>query len=982
MKHCLIFAVFLCIAATVCYAEETRYALLVGIDQYESNEITPLKGAVNDALALRDVLTDHADFLPENVFCLISTDQANLPTLRNIVIKLGYIVSRMKPSDMFLLFFSGHGISQGENSYLLPYRADMTDQLLLSKSGLSTKEMMKNYLDKIKSGKILLILDSCRKKLKVGRGNEDNIMTDEFARAVSLVTRANANDDVELRATIYACKKGESAYEDTGKRRGFLSIALEEALKGKADENGDNKITLGEVEFYLGEKVPDLVSEKYGSGRKQTPWVEKSGTIGGKWVFSNIGNRYAPGPEVYRLEIDYTEGFQVSLNAEATGKQTPTSFVLSAGQYTVKLTKPRYKTYETAVNLGPQNTLATIQGTGIQNGQPPPPTGYGLLYVKASADGQPTQAKVSVDNQEVGSTPYTDPVIPTGAHRIKVSRQLYHDHEELVTVFKDSKHTVDAVLRPAYGSLKVNSTPSDADVELTDISGTRWGSGKTSYNIQKLPSGNYSLKLSKDRYYENNIPITISDDQITTKSLSLDPKFGILEVNSTPSGINVYLAGKELGNTPIEKEIDSGSYILELRNELYLDWSEQISIRDGEKTIISPNLIENFGELKVEVMPEGSQILVDGKEKGKTPITLKLTPIMHHIKVKHDDYVPQVYESLIIVRGEAETISKPLERKMGTLLLLSEPAEARIIIDGKSQGADGKAYGVTPNIISLPTGSHRLKLTSDPPYQDHEETVDIVWNKTVERNVKLPDTPPTPPGMVLIPAGEFQMGSNDGDDDEKPVHTVYLDAFYIDKYEVTNAQYKKFMDATSHEAPGYWDDSRFNKPDQPVVGASWHDAVAYTKWAGKRLPTEAEWEKAARGGPIRRKYVWGDSDSPPSKAGNFADETAKKEHPNWPVFEGYNDGYLETSPVGSFAPNDYRLYDMAGNVWEWCADWYDKDYYSNSPRSNPKGPSSGRCRVIRSGSWSNNPFDLRVAHRNCDLPICANYLIGFRCAGL
>jgi len=216
--------------------------------------------------------------------------------------------------------------------------------------------------------------------------------------------------------------------------------------------------------------------------------------------------------------------------------------------------------------------------------------------------------------------------------------------------------------------------------------------------------------------------------------------------------------------------------------------------------------------------------------------------------------------------------------------------------------------------------------------------------------------------MALILAGEFQMGSNDGDSDEKPVHTVYLDAFYIDKYEVTNAQYKKFIDATEYKAPYYWNDSRFNAPNNPVVGVTWYDAKAYADWAGKRLPTEAEWEKSARGGLVGKKYPWGD---------NVTHDNAN-----------YYDGGNGISPVGSFKSNGYGLYDMAGNVWEWCADWYDRNYYANSPISNPAGPSSGLHRVLRGGSWGNDNDNLRVAYRYNNDPARLSSNIGFRCAGL
>ncbi|MBD3184083.1 SUMF1/EgtB/PvdO family nonheme iron enzyme [Candidatus Poribacteria bacterium] len=219
--------------------------------------------------------------------------------------------------------------------------------------------------------------------------------------------------------------------------------------------------------------------------------------------------------------------------------------------------------------------------------------------------------------------------------------------------------------------------------------------------------------------------------------------------------------------------------------------------------------------------------------------------------------------------------------------------------------------------------------------------------------------------MVLIPAGEFQMGSESGGDDEKPVHIVYLDDFYIDKYEVTNARYKKFLDETDHREPGYWKDPNYNSPDHPVVGISWEDARAFCKWAGKRLPTEAEWEKAARGGLVGKKYPWGD-EIDHDKANYYG--------------TGGKDKWEYTSPVGSFPPNEYGLFDMAGNVWEWCADVYDSKYYSVSEKKNPKGPESGVFRVLRGGGWIPNDVEhLRVSYRGALKQTQSHCGFGFRC---
>ena len=252
----------------------------------------------------------------------------------------------------------------------------------------------------------------------------------------------------------------------------------------------------------------------------------------------------------------------------------------------------------------------------------------------------------------------------------------------------------------------------------------------------------------------------------------------------------------------------------------------------------------------------------------------------------------------------------------------------------------------------------------------------------------------TPPGMVLIPAGDFEMGSNDGENDEQPVHTVYVDAFYMDKYEVTNAEYKKFVDANPQwqksRAPILlrdgtylieWNGNNYptGKANHPVVYVSWYAAMAYSKWTGKRLPTEAEWEKSARGGKAGLKYPWGN--------------TISSGHAN------YDSNVKGTSVVGSYSANGYGLYDMAGNVWEWCLDAYDGDFYSSSPRRNPlRNPLGGvntlsdadliindytnveLDRVLRGGSFHSLALYVRVAFRSSHSPSSTGGSVGFRCA--
>jgi formylglycine-generating enzyme required for sulfatase activity len=257
--------------------------------------------------------------------------------------------------------------------------------------------------------------------------------------------------------------------------------------------------------------------------------------------------------------------------------------------------------------------------------------------------------------------------------------------------------------------------------------------------------------------------------------------------------------------------------------------------------------------------------------------------------------------------------------------------------------------------------------------------------------------------MVYVPAGEFQMGSDESGapaftGDEFPQHTVTLDGFWIDQMEVSVAQFRQFVTETGYETEAERDGwgwawtgiewaeadgvdwqhpqglDRSAQDNHPVTQVSWNDVTAYCEWAEARLPTEAEWEYAARG-PEGLTYPWGDEFD--GTRLNFCDTNCPRDAKD----ADYDDGYEMTAPVGSYpgGASWCGASDMAGNVWEWVADWYGVDYYASSPSQNPTGPESGEYRLLRGGGWQNNQGDVRAANRYSIIPAPRNDYLGFRC---
>jgi len=358
-------------------------------------------------------------------------------------------------------------------------------------------------------------------------------------------------------------------------------------------------------------------------------------------------------------------------------------------------------------------------------------------------------------------------------------------------------------------------------------------------------------------------------------------------------------------------------------------------------------VIVKFGS----VPPEAS-VTLDGKILCQTPKEKAVLQGEHWVEMGKDGY-----------RSKREKVT--VNRNGQELSWNLVPIQTRISLDAVDDRTsndliadvyvDGTKVGQTPYNGLVAVSAGRIEVAPEG-FDRQTVSVALEEGKTAQATAhfRSVEKPKVPSGMVLIPAGCFQMGSTDEDDDEKPVHQVCLDAFSMDKYDVTQGAY--------HAATGKNPSNFSNCGDNcPVEQVNWNEAKAYCESQGKRLPTEAEWEYAARAGTTTR-YYWGND---ASEAGRYA----------W--YAG-NSGST-THPVGQKEPNAWGLYDMAGNVWQWTADWYAKDYYGSSPERNPKGPGSGSYRVDRGGSWHLVPANLRSAYRRSGTPDYRSSGFGFRC---
>ena len=432
-----------------------------------------------------------------------------------------------------------------------------------------------------------------------------------------------------------------------------------------------------------------------------------------------------------------------------------------------------------------------------------------------------------------------------------------------------------------------------------------------------------------------------ADEDVDAYPGAWEPETGrqeaVVRFASDPPGAVVQVDGDLLCTDTAEScsgELTVGAHTVTMQKKRYRKRTETVSV--GRGTEVTWKLEPNFGWLDVKSNPSGLDVKIDGKVVGQTPLSgYEIDPGTHRVVVGNRCFYERGKKRLGIARGERRTLDLEMRPRWGAIEIRakdrrSKPVEADVLVDGKQVGR-------TPGTFKVSVCAERVQVQSR--YGGWSMAVSVPERKTVRLRAVLDGTPGPPfsdGSMVLVPAGEFWMGcsrrDSSCDGDEKPGRKVYLDAFEIDRTEGTVAQYRACVEAGRCPHPQtdeYRNWGKSGRDDHPINGVSWSDANTYCRWAGKQLPTEAQWEKAARG-TDGRVYPWGD----------------EKASCRYAVMDDGGSGCrtFGTMPVGSkpAGASPYGALDMAGNVLEWTADWYAKHYYGKASSRNPPGAAGGR----------------------------------------
>ncbi len=464
----------------------------------------------------------------------------------------------------------------------------------------------------------------------------------------------------------------------------------------------------------------------------------------------------------------------------------------------------------------------------------------------------------------------------------------------------------------------------------------------------KTSVGKHELKITKDGFETYMKTIEVSTDKTLFNYKLEKVEDAVIVIDSNPSGAMVYIDGVKIDKTPISSFYPAGTYKIRLTSDNYEDIDETIVIK-GPETKKTYQLTDIRATLTINTH-EKARVYLNGEQLTNYK-NIKLPPQQCVVKVEMNK-AKTLEERFILKKKENKTLDLFPQISTGTIQIAVIPTDAEIELS--EDGGEKYTNIGAKSFSNVPVGTYKLKV-SKKGFKTHTADIRLTADAIEKKSIKLEEGADVGGDYIFVQGGTFQMGGTESN--EKPVHSVTIGDFYIGKTEVTQAQYKAVMGKN----PSY-----FKGDNLPVEQVSWNDAVEFCKKLSQkegvtyRLPTEAEWEYAARGGNQSRGYEYSGS--------NNVGEVAE--------YEGNNN--KSTKPVAGKKPNELGIYDMSGNVWEWCGDWYDSNYYKNSPSNNPTGPSSGSFRVYRGGSWCHDASRCRVANWLYHYPGSSPYYLGFR----
>ncbi|MCC5917868.1 MAG: SUMF1/EgtB/PvdO family nonheme iron enzyme, partial [Cryomorphaceae bacterium] len=532
-----------------------------------------------------------------------------------------------------------------------------------------------------------------------------------------------------------------------------------------------------------------------------------------------------------------------------------------------------------------------------------------------------------------------------------------------------------------------------------------------------VPLGMINIRLEREGYRPIAKTLITSTEKVNFEFSMQTVEPEIVHIIANEPGARVNFDGMEKGVTDQSNRLSlffyPGEYTVEVQKSGFLTNPQTIVIEEGKNNTFRFQLEKHTGLLILNISPENAEVYINKSFVGADR-EIERPPGRYRVDIELQDHEPYS-ETFDLERGERKIIRTKLEPHLGSLQFSVKPSNAQVVLKD-DHGKEVKKWEGLQLIRDLPAGEYEIDISLKGHItqrwklrvnKNERETLEVTLNKGEDKAVQTYTNAPSLPSaihkldrsMVFVEGGTFTMGctreqNDDCSDDEKPAHKVSLDDFFIGKYEVTVAQFAAFIEATGYitdadKDGGSWvwtgtkveiqkgvnwrcDVNGKKRPqtefDHPVIHVSWNDAMAFCEWMSEitdkkyRLPTEAEWEYAARGGNRSRGFKY-------SGSNNMDDVAWYRDNSN-----------TKTHTVGQKQPNELGLYDMSGNVWEWCSDWYSGSFYASSPISNPAGPPLGSRRVLRGGSWNGIATYCRVTIRISYIPYTRYDYNGFRVA--